>query len=81
MSTEEFDIDFFDDHLLITVGNLLCLIDTGAPSSIGIANVTIAGRNFAINQASFLGKTVEQIRQLINRNIDLLIGLMRSSDV
>ena len=73
--SKTFDIDMYDGHLIFIVDGMKVLVDTGSP-------VTIGGRNpFKFMEeeygchATFMGKDINGISQLMNYDIDVLMGM------
>ena len=72
---ETFDIALYDGHLIFHVGNMKVLVDTGSPVTIGKENsFDFLGEKYVCHTA-FLGKDINSISQLMNYDIDVLMGM------
>ena len=69
-----FDIDFFDGHPIITSGDHIILIDTGAPSSIHLGDTLhFCQHNYACS-TDYFGFDIERISGLLGKRITTLLG-------
>lgn len=67
--------NFFDGHIVATVGQSSLLIDTGAPGSAAdSAPLVLAGRSHAL-QGSYLGVTPASLGRYIGTPVNALVGV------
>jgi len=60
-------------HVLADIGGKTCLIDTGAPSTVGEDAFVLLGRRFP-TEREYFGVTCEGLRGFVGTHIDFLIG-------
>jgi len=60
-------------HLLVNIAGRSCVLDTGSPFSLGFYPITIAGREFPV-QENYLGVTCEYLSREIGVTVEGLIG-------
>jgi hypothetical protein len=73
--SEEFEINYYKNHIIIEINNQLVLIDTGAPMSIGdnFKFKIINDEHIIKNKNSWV--TIENLSKLIGMKLDVLIGM------
>lgn len=72
---ETFDIDSFDDHLIIENNGLKVLVDTGSPVSIcNNDSFLFMGHEYRCH-TSLLGNNIINVSELLNYSIDVLMGM------
>lgn len=69
-----FDIDFFDGHPVITSGDHIILIDTGAPSSIHLEDTLHFCHNSYACSTDYFGFDIDRISALLGKRITTLLG-------
>ena len=70
-----FDIDLFDGHLIIENNGMKVLVDTGSPVSISNNPSFLFMEHEYSCYTNFLGKDINSVSELLNYNIDVLMGL------
>ena len=71
---ETYPLRVADDHLLITIGGLEVLLDSGAPTSFGEAGaVQILGNRYPV-QPSYMGLEAHMLEQHLGVPVDILLG-------
>tara|TARA_B110000263_G_C15098807_1_gene414327 strand:- start:54 stop:716 length:663 start_codon:yes stop_codon:yes gene_type:complete len=69
-----YDIDIYDNHLILISNNCRYLIDTGSPVTISNSEkIEIFNTNYKTS-TNYLGLTVEGLSKSLGTNIDALIG-------
>ena len=69
----EYHYEMVNGHVVISVDDCFLLLDTGAPSSIGLGSVRIGDRTYKV-QDNYMGITAAYLTQEIGCRIDGLIG-------
>jgi hypothetical protein len=60
-------------HIVVNIAGRPCVLDTGAPFSLGFYPITIAGREFPVHE-SYLDVTCEYLSREIGTTVEGLIG-------
>lgn len=72
---QSYDLDVFDHHLIINVGQLHVLIDTGSPVTLSNNGIfEFMGKQFPA-QKSIAGKSIDDISGQVGRCVDVLLGM------
>ena len=69
----EYPYEMISGHVVINADNRFLLLDTGAPSSIGLGSVRIGDSSYQV-QDNYMGITAAYLTREIGRRIDGLIG-------
>jgi hypothetical protein len=69
-----FDINFFDNHIIIEDGKNIILVDTGAPSTIHfLEQFNFMSETYSVS-TDYMGLTVDELSELIGQKITTLLG-------
>ena len=70
-----FNIDLYDGHLILIYDGLKVLVDTGSPVTIGDSNSFKFMEEEYKCETSFGGKDINSISQLMNYDVNVLMGM------
>lgn len=70
-----FYIDLYDGHLILTADGMKVLVDTGCPVTISKENTFMFMEEEYVCHNSFGGRDINSISQLMNYDIDVLMGM------
>ncbi len=70
-----FNIDLYDGHLILIDDGLKVLVDTGSPVTIGDSNSFKFMEEEYRCETSFEGKDINSISQLMNYDVNVLMGM------
>ena len=62
-----------DNHIIVNIDKKLCLLDTGAPNSVGQESLKLIDKDYPLVD-NYMGLTTVELSKHIGENIDVLLG-------